>query len=153
MEKKIDKKWNWLRIRSGLLLVLLILSIYLFLNSCATAAVEVKTYLETMSGLNQDMRETLHKIREGQDVDKNINILHDQLHLMKDVLHLVKKGNEQDPNFQKLHELNHGMRESWHKVKRGRDREQNLQALHDRLHEMRETLRIIKGGAESHKGE
>ena len=96
--RNIDKRWIRPRTGLGFLQAILILSIYLFLNSCAGAAVEMKTYLETLGGLNQDMRETLHKIREGKDMEGNIEVLHDQLHLMRDVLHLIKKGNEDDPS-------------------------------------------------------
>lgn len=146
------KKWIGTVVGIGVLLLLM------FSTACALfggphGKGDLKSYANTFQGLNTDMRETLHKVREGDNAEANIGLLHDQLHLMRDVLHLVRKGNEQDPNFQKLHELNHGMRESWHKVKKGHDQEQNLQALHDRLHEMKETLRILKGEAGSDKGE
>ena len=141
----MQKKWIWLGLGSGFLLAFLILGVFVFLHTGATAAVEVKTYVGTLYGLNHDMRKTLQKIREGQDVNGNVGILHDQLHLVKDTLHLVKKGNDVDPHFVKLHGLNHDMRVAWHEVKKERDREQNLQLLDDQLHEMKETLDVIKG--------
>jgi hypothetical protein len=152
-EASMHKKWICLGMGSGFLLALLILGFFAFLNSEVAAAVAIKAYVETFHGLNHDMRETLHKIREGHNVNANIEILHDQIHLTKDTLHLVKKGNEQDPHFKKLHDLHHDMREAWHNVKKERNREQNLQALHDQLHEMRETLHAIKGEPGPHEGQ
>lgn len=112
----------------------------------------ITSYVATLQGLNQDMREALHKVREGHDTQNNIEILHDQLHLMRDILHLINKQEQQQEPFITLHDLNHKMRDTWHEIKKDRDREQNLQALHDRLHEMRETLHSIKGEPGKHEG-
>ncbi|MBI5747422.1 MAG: hypothetical protein HZA13_10530 [Nitrospirae bacterium] len=105
----------------------------------------VTTYVATLQGLNQDMREALHRVREGHDVQNNIEILHDQLHLMRDILHLIDKQERQQEPFITLHDLNHVMRDTWHEIKKDRDREANLGKLHDQLHEMRETLHSIEG--------
>lgn len=101
---------------------------------------DVKAFAKTLQGLNEDMRETLHKIREGQDAEANTELLHDQLHLMRDVLHLVDKAKRESPPFPALHELNHEMRDRWHDVKKGRDRDANLAKLHDHLHQMKQIL-------------
>lgn len=148
----MKKKSIGLGIGSGLLLVCLMLGSCAFFKSGTTTVVAMTAYGETFHGLNHDMRETLHKIREGHNVSGNVEIMHDQLHLMKKTLHLVKKGNEQDPHFQKLHDLNHNMREAWHKVKKDHDREGNLRLLHDQLHEMKETLYAVKGESGLHEG-
>lgn len=127
--------------------------IFLFLNSCGghrTANVKAKVYGETFYGLNHDMHNTFHKIKEGHKKEFNLSILHDQLHLMKNILHIIKKGNEEEIHWKKLHELNHEMRDKWHKVKKGEEEKKNLNALQAQLHEMKELIHEIKGDKLSH---
>ena len=105
----------------------------------------VASYVATLQGLNHDMRETLHKVREDHDTENNIELFHDQLHLMKKILHLVDKEEREEEHFITLHDLNHEMRDTWHAVKKDRDREANLEKLHDQLHDMKETLAPLMG--------
>jgi hypothetical protein len=151
IEVPMQKKWIGLGIICfAVILSLVIWGSLTFLQSEASAATEIKVYVGTLHGLNHDMRQTLHKIQEGHEVDRHTQILHDQLHLMKEVLHLVEKGNEDDSGFRKLHDLNHDMRNNWHNLKKGKDKEQNIQALHDQLHEMKEFLHTFELEGEQH---
>ena len=100
----------------------------------------ITSYTATLQGLNIDMRETLHQVREGHDVKNNIGLLHDQLHLMKKILHLIDKEEQQQEPFMTLHDFNHEMRDTWHAVKKGRDREANLERLQQQLRDMKEAL-------------
>lgn len=122
---------------------ILILALFIYIGSQRMAySSEITSYIETLSGLNNDMRETLHKIREGKDVEENTEILHDQLHLMRDILRLMK---DEDENLKKLSDLNEGMREAWHNVKKNRDRKANLEKLHNQLHDMSQLLQGMRG--------
>lgn len=122
---------------------ILILALFIYIGCQRMAySFEITSYIETLSGLNNDMRKTLHKIREGSDVEENTEILHDQLHLMRDILRLIKDGDE---NLKKLNELNEDMRETWHNVKKNRDREANLEKLHNQLHNMSQLLQDMRG--------
>lgn len=104
---------------------------------------DVKAYAKTLQGLNEDMRNTLQKIREGQNVEANTELLHDQLHLMRDTLHLVDKEKREDPTYQTMHDLNHEMRDRWHDLKKGRDRDANLGKLDDHLRRMNQVLQEL----------
>lgn len=105
----------------------------------------IESFKATLQGLNQDMRETLHKVREGHEAEKNIELLHDQLHLMRRILHLVNKEYREKEPFMTLHNLSHTMRDTWHEIKKGRDLETNYGKLHDQLHEMKGILEKIAG--------
>lgn len=137
---------RWIGIGAGaVMLPLLVMGTAWALFGLFQGYGDLRSYANTLQGLNADMRETLHRIREGHNAEANIGLLHDQLHLMRDVLHLVSKEQQEEVTFKTLHNLNHDMREAWHAVKKGRDREINLGKLHDQLHEMRDVLQRTTG--------
>jgi hypothetical protein len=138
------KKWIGIGVAIALLLALVFSTAWALFGGPHGQG-DLKSYANTLQGLNTDMRETLHKIREGHHAEANTELLHDQLHLMRDVLHLVSKKQREEATFQTLHDLNHEMRETWHAVKKGQDREANLGKLHDQLHEMKQTIGNITG--------
>lgn len=107
------------------------------------AQADVKAYAKTLQGLNEDMRETLRKIRDQQNVAANTELLHDQLHVMRDILHLVDKAKRDNPTFKTLHDRNHAMRDRWHDLKKGREREANLGKLDNQLDHMKQVLQGV----------
>lgn len=139
-------KKRWIGIAVGVIVLLVfVISTAWALFGFSQGHGDLTSYANTLQGLNVDMRETLHKIREGHETEANTALLHDQLHLMRDILHLVSREQREEATFQTLHNLNHGMRETWHAVKKGRDREANLGKLHDQLHEMKQLLQKTTG--------
>lgn len=65
----------------------------------------VAAFTETFHGLQHDMRLTLQAIRQGEAVKERVELLHDQLHLMREILHLVKTEAREEGHFKTLHDL------------------------------------------------
>lgn len=125
-------------VQAGLALLLAMV----FWSGCAIRAshADLGAYTKTLRGLNEDLRASLEKIRAQQDVEANMELLHDQLHLMRNILHLVSEEKRNGPPFSTLHDLNHEMRDRWHDVKKGREPEANLGKLDEQLRRMKEQL-------------